>query len=143
MLERCAEQTGIRIRANYHGLKADDFKEWKAGLARYKANLGPVQKAEIAKKSRTAVMATRKYACEICNVNFTDSCELNIHKTYKKYLDTAAGTYKVNKNVLAQKFHCKTCDQSLRDAPKLEHHQTTQKHIDKVAAAAKSMKSSP
>jgi hypothetical protein len=61
----------------------------------------------------------------------------------QKYLDTAAGTYKVNKNVLAQKFHCKTCDQSLRDAPTLEHHQTTQKHIDKVAAAAKSMKSSP
>ena len=138
-MERRAGQARIRTRTNYHGLKADDFKEWKARQSRYEANLGPVHRAGIAEESKTTVMAIRKYAYEICNVNCTDSCELNIHKTCKKHLDTVAGTYKVNKNVLAPKFSCKTCGQSLRDAPKLKLHQTTREHIDKVAAAAKSM----
>lgn len=94
---------------------------------------------------------TQKYFCDICDVTFTNSSDLNIHKTTKKHIDKATGVNRVVKvpqfktwastNVTARKHYCRICDHAFTTRTKLEIHEATQKHIDK-AAAAESTKSS-
>jgi epoxyqueuosine reductase QueG len=49
------------------------------------------------KEHRTNMRDPRQYACDICDIAFEDSRELDIHKNSKKHTDKVAGINRVVK----------------------------------------------
>jgi hypothetical protein len=82
MEQRRSEQKS----AAYHEFKRLDLPGWQATRRKHAANCDPVKKAASPKKSKANLKATRKYACDICGVAFSDSTELNAHNTTRKHI---------------------------------------------------------
>jgi len=121
--------------AKYFEFKRLDFQGWKARQRMAQANYDPVKKAATAQKTRIKSKATRKFACDICNVAFQDSNDLNTHNTTRKHIDNAIGVDRAPVNVTSRKYYCEPCDSAFRDLTKLNRHRATQKHVDKATAA--------
>lgn len=130
--QRQKEQRRVRNLATYHDLKRLDFTEWKARQAAKAAKIGPEKRLQYSKTTRTNTKASRKYACETCDVGFESSFDLNLHNNTKKHIDRVSGTYRVSKNVASKKHHCRICDRSFNDSSKLNEHKMTKKHVDKA-----------
>jgi hypothetical protein len=139
-----AKQSSAQKSAAYFEFKARDFQAWKATRRRYVANYDPAKKAESGKRTKAKMKATRKYSCDICDVAFRNSAELNINKATKNHIIKAAGISSVAKapqykiwasaSVSARKHYCSICDHAFQTRSKLEMHEATQKHIDKAAS---------
>jgi hypothetical protein len=147
------EQRRIEQRsATYYDFKRLDFKGWQATRRRYAQNIDPVKRAAIAKKHKANMKTTRKYACDICDVVFTNSNDLNVHKTTRKHIDKATGTNRVVKapkyatwaaaNTAARRYYCEICDRAFSTQTKPGIHNATQKHINKTAAIESTKSSS-
>jgi hypothetical protein len=129
--------------AAYYDLKHLDFEKWQTS------------RRATAKKTRAKAKAGRKFACDLCDVTFADSTELNIHNGTNKHIAKANGINRLKHplqaaahktmsaaNILAKKHHCGICNHSFGTQQQLNKHKMTQKHKDRAAKAAKSLKSS-
>jgi hypothetical protein len=101
--QRRKEQKRAKKTTAYHDLKRLDFPAWKAKQAAKAAKLTPKTKARYRIIASTKIKNSRKFACEICNVVFERSFDLNLHNNCKKHLDMVSGTFKVHKNVAERK----------------------------------------
>lgn len=103
--------------------------------------------------NRAANLAAKKYFCEICNVNCSDSAELKRHELSEKHINAAAGIAQVltasgsrdkvyrENNKATKKYHCNPCNKTLDVNLKLQRHNRSNMHKAAVARA-KAAKSS-
>jgi hypothetical protein len=127
----------------YHDLKRLDFEKWQTS-----------QRAT-AKKTKAKTKTDRKFACDLCDVTFADSSELNIHNGTNKHIAKAldinrlkhplqASVHKAKSaaNIAAKKHHCGICVLSFGTQRPLNTHKKKQMHKDRAAKAAASLESS-
>jgi hypothetical protein len=109
---------------------------------------GPERTAISMKKTRERALATKKWACNLCNVTFGAKNQLEHHKKLQKHLDKAAGIAKAvknpranerhNENAAARRYYCSPCDYNAKTQQKLNAHLKRPKHLQKVALAQSS-----
>jgi len=110
-------------KASYQEFKRLDFEGWQAKRREYAARArtpDPVKRAATAKKTKRKMKDIRRNACDICDVTFISSTELNIHNTTRKHIDKATGVNRVSNfpqkkrltaaNVAERKHYCGICD---------------------------------
>lgn len=90
------------------------------------------------------LVATRKDACEACDIIFYDNTALQAHLATPKHKRIIAGIEKVLKrpknnttqlaHVAAKTYHCHFCNYIFRDSAALKKHKQTPRHKAKATA---------
>jgi hypothetical protein len=127
--------------------KKNDFAAWQAQRLRYWNNRDLALYAASRKRTKTKALALRKFYCDICNSNFSDSRDLNIHKNSQKHILKVSGKGRISKakdqktaarreaDRKSGKYSCAICVRSFLDQSKLDRHEKTEKHARNARAA--------
>jgi hypothetical protein len=130
--------------------KAEQMKQRRATQQKVTALKAKLDGRESAKgnKHKAKVIATRKHACDTCNVVCYSVIDLNNHNTSKRHLDKVAGITRVVKDpadkayiakIRAMKrYSCNICGINSDCQSRLNQHLASKKHLRNVAAAGKS-----
>ena len=123
----------------YYGLKQSNFEEFRARQARY---------ATVSKAGREKNKANGRYRCNVCDVNFKQKAELELHNITPKHTNNVNGV-KVTKvlkdpkhkswtssNKASGRFACAMCGVNPSSQFKLNAHLQSARHKKNAAEAA-------
>jgi transcription elongation factor Elf1 len=125
------EEDGLNVKQIAVKMKEIDERNQAADRARATINR-PI--------NRAANLAAKKYFCEICNVNCSDSAELKRHELSEKHINAAAGIAQVltasgsrdkvyrENNKATKIYHCNPCNKTLDVNLKLQRHNRSNMH---------------
>jgi hypothetical protein len=143
---RRKEASKLRVQKR-NDFKKNEFAAWQAQRLRYWNNRDLALYAATRKRCRTKALASRKFSCDICNSNFCQSSELNIHKNSQKHINNVSGIGRISKakdqkkaakgrnDRKSGKYSCDFCVKAFENQTKLDRHHKTKKHIRNAAAA--------
>jgi hypothetical protein len=106
-------------------------KRRKEALKAQQAKVPPEKKKQYAKTAKANTIARRTYACEICDLVFIQTSDLELHKTTKKHIDKVAGT-----TYTVPDRDCEDCHEKFPTVTQLARHKLTSKHLKKVAGVS-------
>lgn len=129
-------------------IDAIDSERKSQNIRRDRKTRGPQRIAKDNKKKREKALATQRFSCNLCNVNFGAGNQLEKHKRTQKHINNASGITKPVKNPQAKqrrsnnaatrKYYCSSCDYAAQTQQKLNNHLATPKHLNKVACGQSS-----
>ena len=109
---------------------------------------GKERTAASSRRTRQKALLSRKWSCDVCNVNFGARNQLRHHETLPRHINNITGTAtqvknprakeRHNENLVARRYYCSTCEYAAKTQQKLTSHLNTPKH----AAAVKKQDSS-
>ncbi|KAM0554127.1 hypothetical protein ACHAPJ_006926 [Fusarium lateritium] len=97
------------------------------------------------KKRREAVLASKKYFCDACQLVFDTPSRKKRHEARKAHLDKVAGITRVGdplkaerhrKNIATKRYYCRFCDYAAGDQSTLNDHLTSKRHLQKAAESS-------